>query len=496
MQWRFCLSMIVCLALGFAPHALAATYHVAPNGSDENPGTAERPWATLRHAGGQAKPGDVVKVRAGVYPQTNVVTGCRGTEERPITFEADGGAVVLDGSLPVTGWRAEGRGRYSAAVPDSQTVHLVWAGDRLLLGPGYRPPFDQVRPTKETLRRGQCLRENGRLYVRLFDSSDPGKARMRIAVGHCLLLQGCQYTVWRGIGTAWGLNGYKLEAGSSHNLFTDAELHHHGQGVLEIAETDVNTPSQQNTFRRLHIHHIGLTKFEHGIYTSGVRTRVLNCRFDQITGAPIHAYPEPFQGEYDGNLMTDPAPTYYPEHFQGQNPPDSKRYYSAFICWGNGGHRVTNNLIAGPFGDGINVRSSGNTFSNNTIVLQDGSGFFFDGRDNQVANNMVRTRGFYMTGSAPDALDHNGYFGGKGWQWEGGPIYATLADLKASGKVEAHGIEADPRFQDAAKGDFRLAPGSPLRDAGRTFATPVHDLAGTRRPQGKGLDIGAYEGMP
>jgi hypothetical protein len=482
-----CLVLLVCSLVS------AATYFVAPDGRDENAGTAGKPWATLRHASQRVKPGDIVKVRAGRYRQTNVITDCRGTEEQPIVFEADGGTVALDGSEPVTGWTPEGGARYSAAVAEgNRSVHLVWGNGRLLLGPSYRPPFDQVRPARETLRRGQALLEEGRLYVRLFDDSDPNHTDMRVSVGHCLLLQGTQHTIWRGIGTAWGLNGYKLEAGSSHNLFTDAELHHHAQGILEIANTDAAAPSQFNTFQRLHIHHVGLTKFEHGIYTSGVRTRVLNCRFDHITGAAIHAYPEPFQGEYDGNMMTDPSPTYYPENFQGDRPPEPVRYYSAFICWGNGGHRVTNNLIVGPFGDGINVRSSGNWFGNNTIVLQSGPAVFMDGADNWLVNNILQTSGFYMTGRAPAQMDYNGYFGGKGWSWEGSGAIVSLAELQKTGK-EKHGIVADPRFVDALKGEYRLAPASPLRDIGWTFAAPVQDIAGTRRPQGKGTDLGAYE---
>jgi hypothetical protein len=472
--------------------AAAATYHVAPDGSDSNAGTLEKPWATLRHAAQQARPGDVVKVHAGVYRQASTITNCRGTAEQPIVFEADGGPVTLDGSERVTGWRSEGGARYSAEV-GNRSVYLVWANGRLLLGPGYRPPFDQIKPTKETLRRGEAVLEGGRLHVRLFDSSDPNQAEVRSSVGICLLLQSTHYTVWRGIGTAWGLDGYKLETGSSHNTFSDAELHHHGQGILENRETATPVPSQQNTFQRLHIHHVGLTKFEHGIYTSGIRTRVLQCRFDHITGAGIHAYPEPAQGEYDGNVITDPAPTYYPENFQGDTPPEPTRFYSAFICWGNGGHRLTNNLIAGPFGDGISVRSSENWIWNNTIVLQGGAALTIapQSAGTWIINNILQTSGLYITGAAPGDLDYNAYFGGKGWSW-GEHTYAILAELQQTRK-EAHGLVADPRFVDAAKGDYHLTPGSLLRDRGWTFGVPDRDITGTARPQGRGIDIGAYE---
>jgi hypothetical protein len=478
------------------PVGVAATYYVAPDGDDANPGSRAAPWATLRQAGRQARPGDTVKVKAGRYRQTNVVTACQGTPDRPIVFEADGGSVLLDGSVPLTGWRSEGGGRYSAPA-GGRAIELVWAGGRLLLGPRYERPFDEFRTPKlttTTLCRGQALLDGGRLYIRLFDDGDPGRVEMRAAAEHCLLLQATRHTVWRGIGTAWGTEGYKLEAGSAYNLITDAELHHHQQGILEIGATATAVACQHNTFRRLHVHHVGLTKFEHGIYTNGIRTRVLGCRFDHIAGAAVHAYPEPVQCEFDGNIATDPLPTYRPEHFTGDRPPEPTGHYTAFVCWGRGGHRVTNNLIAGPFATGISVRGSGNWFYNNTLVLRDGLGFGVasGSRDNCLVNNILQTAGLYVEGEAPEVLDHNAYHGGKGWGW-GGHVFATLADLRAEGK-EMHGLEAVPGFVDPQRGDYHLAVDSPLHGLGTTTGAPATDLEGVMRPQGKGVDPGSYEG--
>ena len=204
----------VLLALATASAVSAATYFVSTDGNDANPGNREKPWATLRHAASRSRPGDVIKVRPGVYHQTAIITYCRGTADQPITFEADGGPVIIDGSVVLKDWQDEGGERYSKDI-GQQPVHLVWAGDRLLLGPHYREPFLKVRPTKDTLKRGQCLREGGRLSLRLFDDTDPNKVMLRISVGQSILLQGCEHTIWRGIGTAWGLDGYKLEQGSA-----------------------------------------------------------------------------------------------------------------------------------------------------------------------------------------------------------------------------------------------------------------------------------------
>lgn len=54
-------------------------------------------------------------------------------------------------------------------------------------------------------------------------------------------------------------------------------------------------------------------------------------------------------------------------------------------------------------------------------------------------------------------------------------------------------VAGDPLFTDAAGSDFSLQAGSPAIDAGTSDGAPDVDILGVARPQGTGIDIGAYE---
>lgn len=54
-------------------------------------------------------------------------------------------------------------------------------------------------------------------------------------------------------------------------------------------------------------------------------------------------------------------------------------------------------------------------------------------------------------------------------------------------------IADDPRFTDAAHGDYMLLLASPALDKARAEDSPATDLLGTSRPQGNGSDMGCFE---
>lgn len=73
----------------------------------------------------------------------------------------------------------------------------------------------------------------------------------------------------------------------------------------------------------------------------------------------------------------------------------------------------------------------------------------------------------------------------------------SIPDAGLTGVGNIGNITGDPRFKDAANGDFHLNPGSAAIDTanpGDVFTG--HDLDGTPRAQGGRSDIGAFEYVP
>ncbi|MFO7947663.1 MAG: right-handed parallel beta-helix repeat-containing protein, partial [Armatimonadota bacterium] len=65
----------------------SADYFVAPDGSDDNPGTEAAPWQTIAKANAAVKAGDTVNVLPGEYTD-QIAPEASGDEGAPITYRA------------------------------------------------------------------------------------------------------------------------------------------------------------------------------------------------------------------------------------------------------------------------------------------------------------------------------------------------------------------------------------------------------------------------
>ena len=98
LAWSRTLFALTLFALPLTPLltrvAEAASYYVAPAGSDGAAGDSAHPWKTLQYAVSQVRPGDVVKVLPGDYVGFDLRGEQSGTANAPITFLAQSGARI------------------------------------------------------------------------------------------------------------------------------------------------------------------------------------------------------------------------------------------------------------------------------------------------------------------------------------------------------------------------------------------------------------------
>lgn len=101
-----------------------ATLHVATNGSDANPGTADAPLATISRAASLVKPGTTVLIHTGNY-HGQVKLGISGTPTARITYKAAG-----DG--PVTVNSTQAPANCNSSQPASQRTFMI-GGDYITI---------------------------------------------------------------------------------------------------------------------------------------------------------------------------------------------------------------------------------------------------------------------------------------------------------------------------------------------------------------------------
>ncbi|MBN1675035.1 MAG: right-handed parallel beta-helix repeat-containing protein [Kiritimatiellae bacterium] len=478
---RAAVSLIVLQAV----RVLAATYVVAPGGHDGNPGTEAQPWATLKRAAQDRQPGDIVRIRAGVYAErpTWKVTA-KGTRENPITYKAygDGEVRITPSSvLPAAGWSRVRDGIYRIDLKKAPLS--VFCNGLPLVNPSRTHPIKSV----DKMYAHSFFTSGKTLYVWLADGSDPNGADMRTAPDHVVNLRGCDYTVFDGLTLEYGKNGFKGQAETRHITIRHCTLR--SLASQGIQPTPADCLVEHCLFQK-----IGSTKYQHGIYGSGPGLTVRHSVFEDIAGCGIHQYGKPDDdvpgGRFYGNIFRSP---------RAATDPKRERYMADLLLWARAGNIVYNNVFYGEGKrPGISLKKADNRIFNNTFVdSATGVSFGPKSTGNVIQNNIFVDSGqFFLDGPAgatPQTLDHNIYFRRAGTpQWRlAGAKYADFGAYRKANGGEQNSLYADPRLVGAA--DAHLQPGSPARDAAVVLAEINADKDGVARPQGKAPDVGAYE---
>ncbi len=425
----------------------AGVYHVAPTGTAAGAGTQSAPWSLAR-AGQAAMAGDTVIVHAGVYREPLVVRNS-GTASAPIIFSAASGEAmpVLDG----TGLNGAPSGSWSQNL----TGMILVQGQRWVQVRGLRvqnSPWAGIQAfgSSEILIEG-CSTYNTRYSgVSVMGASGAlvqgiKVIRNRIEQANTSAAQGI--FVNEGL-TVSDADGFEV----AHNLV---------DGSLAEA-LDVKGASRNGS-----IHHNETRASKMGLYVDA---------WDKESYA-IDVHSNRVHGNGSGLVLS--AET-------GGSLKRIRVYNNLVYNNAQGPGLIVSDYVAGYSHAMDSIEIYHNTIVGNGkawwgggIALLNPEARNVSVRNNIVAGNVDAPIAVVKAGPGL-VIDNNLLWG----------------EAKLNAVSGTNALLADPRFINAAAGDFRLQAGSPAIDRAWGAFVPPFDFAGVARPQGPAPDLGAHEAIP
>lgn len=452
------------------PIQVVCTHHIALDGDDANPGTADAPWRGLQYAADTLEPGDTVCLHSGTYSDIEEVRVTRsGEADASITFAAaPGEAVEIRGSIyvtqdvsyinmvgfAVTGFRIWGitlQGGNHHFVFSGLEVGGGEAGFRFTEGdsgqdPAYGPVSDIVL-------------ENSVIHDAMYTAVDctPGPCDRIVFRG--LEIYGS------GLEAGYGGDGLGVERGQEI-LVEDSYIHDNGGDGIDLNSRDFdgNVPGiivRRNRVARNHLQGIKLWsggRMENNVvWGQGIDPVMVGkypCTTEVLNNTIVFNMVDPAYSERGYVFVAA-----YPE--EGISPPITLI--------------MVNNIFA--FNTGPQVGSPTGVYFGPGVTLTESNNLFWSRDDGEIQAEFVQ--------------GHDSWF-----------TRAEITDgtwLQFTGQGQGD-VAGDPLFSAGWPDlDAGLMSGSPAIDAGDNAFCPEEDIGGQVRPvdgnhDGDAVcDIGAYE---
>lgn len=420
----------------------AATYYVAKNGNDNNPGTEAQPWQTIQNAADTLVAGETLYVKEGTYNE-KITIKKSGSPGNYIIFAAyPGHTVTIDGT--------------GIAVPVWDALFTIYGASYINLS-GFSIKNSKFAGIMATSDYGDFGPKNypTNIIIEKNYISNTASSAIFIEEGRNVVIDGNEIT------RAQTMEGLSSQV---HEPITLTRVDGFEIKNNKLYDNMFESINAKEGSRNGKIHHNDISQhYSAGIYIDAYDRAAYNI---EIFSNKI----------YDGKATAR----------------------GIAIAVENGGSlknvKVYNNVIYNNAATGIDVSwySTGpiddisiisNTIYNNGLIDEWGVGISlgYDPATNVVVRNNIISKNKHKSIRSNDfdaVIENNlidGYFGG--------------GDERKGNNY----VEGDPQFLNPSSVDFRLKSTSPAIDKGSPNIEPSVDFNGNSRPQGAGYDIGAYE---
>lgn len=483
--------------------AAAGSYFVSAAGSDRNPGTEKKPWATIQKAAESAAPGSTVYIKAGTYYERVHIKVSGASAKEPVIFQNfENDRVIIDGSR-------------SSASEQEDLIHISNKSFVKIIG---LEITGNTSGEKDSLITGIGIWGKGEgieirdckiHHIWYTGSSDEAGAQAIAVYGRNekepisgLVIDGNE--VWDikcGSSETVALNGNVEGFKFTNNYVHDTN--NIGLALIGdemLGNEPVCTAPDKNRARN---GFVGYNKMERnscvenpcyprddysagGIYADGAKD--VTIAYNTCTGNDIGIEVE----NETSNKVCTGITVRNNIIFENNASGIMAGGYDTDRGWAENCVFLNNTLYNNDtkkLGRGeINIAKSHDLLFSSNIV--------YTGPQNLV----VATEEFGAEYIYNITFDHNIYYGpggSRGLRFTGADTGLVGLNMwKYKTKQDIASRIADPKFEDPAKGDFRLKQDSPAIDFGDPAYLPTQeelDFAGEKRLKGKAVDCGAYE---
>ena len=376
-------------------------YFVSAEGSDDNPGTINRPFKTVQKCANIVQSGETCWLREGIYRET-IKPAVSGTNKEPVAFAAyKNENATISGAEIVTGWSLDRDSIFSTNVSlpidgynDTGFLANQVFVNGVMMPEARFPNLDEKRDFLRPTLIGGGLKSEGGTAASIENSEVP------------TLLQGWTGAkVWANewyttrTGTITGGKAEKLTAQMTASWERGA-FWLYFFGKLELLDSPGEWFYKSND-KTLYLWSPS------GKKPSGVEVKQRNFAFDlndrsYITLRNINLFASTITtSDRSTGIVIDGIRAKYVSHHMTLPPlPETEHAYDSDDALFLASHAHDT---------GIQLRGSGNTLKNSVIEWSSGNGVLLEGKNHQVTNNIIASTNYMVSYAAPVRLNGNGH---------------------------------------------------------------------------------------